>query len=120
MAIVIATSTLTFSQPKGDYHARPPKPPTEEQLKEMMDQLEAELSLTIDQKEKIYQLHKEHFSSLKKQEEEQQAIHDKMRNDFAASIKSELTKKQMKKFKAFDKKKKRSRLKNKEAEHPRH
>lgn len=107
---VVLSSTL-FAQPGGGQkggQAGPPKLPNSQQIEEMVSNLADEITLTSEQESTILDLYTDHFKIVKEKisgnarpkREEMEAL----QNDLEKQVKAELSKKQIKQYKAFIKK----------------
>jgi len=113
MGIIIISGSLSAQPPiRGERNKmqgeQRPMFPDSSHIVEMVNELDAELSLTAEQKTQITQLHFAHFNEAKQHKEigkEDRENHrqkmDALRKEFEEQVKAVLTKEQQEQFEAF-------------------
>lgn len=106
--VILMLLTMNFSFAQQRKHHRPPPIPNDDQIKEMTEELNKELSLTEEQTNKISILYFKHFKEMRKNAEmntgnkqPDREEHEKLRKDFHNEIKAFLTEEQKKKLDEF-------------------
>jgi len=64
LVIVVSLLLVLLTGMQAQQDQRPPRPPDSEQIKQIVNKLSAELSLTDDQKEKVLKLFDAHFKKM--------------------------------------------------------
>ena len=107
-------SSAVFAQHQGGNQrgeqAGPPKLPNAQQIEEMVSNMADEISLSTEQESTILDLYINHFKIAEKKmsanERPKKEEMDALNEDLEKKVKAELSKKQVKKYKAFLKKQK--------------
>jgi len=102
---------VNFSLAQQREHQGPPPIPNDNQIKEMIEELSKELSLTTEQTKNISALYFKHFKKMKEKQEINKGNkkpnhkeHEKFRTEFHNEVKTFLTEVQKKQFDEFVKK----------------
>lgn len=99
--------SLSLAQQAGRQQGPPPVP-NEDQIKEMVNDLTKEITLSDEQETKVLELYKAHFAEVKQQTSgnsrpDREAM-EKEKSAFEKKVKAELSKTQIRKYEAFLKK----------------
>lgn len=92
-----------FAQPRGGDHQPPPLPDSTE-IAQMVDELAARLELTVEQKNQIDKLFRDHFSEVKQRMEKGRVPREEMealRAELEKAVKALLDNDQRKEFDKF-------------------
>lgn len=100
--LLVVVTSIGLEAQRGQ---RPPEPPDQAQIKQMMEKLSTALSLTEDQKSKITVYFNSHFKEMetlmKSGGRPDRSVMEQRKKDFETKVKALLTEEQQKKFDEF-------------------